>query len=76
MVHSFVMVKTTAGSIGTVLEGVKDLAGVEEAHVIAGDYDIVVEVEGKDVQESIRTVSTDIRELKGIVDTRTYIALE
>lgn len=76
MVHSFVMVKTAAGNIQRVLDSIEDLDGVEEAHVIAGDYDIIVEVEGKDVQESIRTVSTDVRELKGIVDTRTYIALE
>ena len=76
MVHSFVMVKTTAGSIQTVLDAVTDLAGVEEAHVVAGDYDVIVEVEGDDVEQSIRTVLTDVRELDGIVDTRTYIALE
>ena len=76
MVHSFVMVKTGAGSIETVLDAITALAGVEEAHVVAGDYDVIVEVEGADVQESIRTVSTDVREIEGIVDTRTYIALE
>ena len=76
MVHSFVMVKTAAGSIDTALDAITALSGVEEAHVVAGDYDVIVEVEGKDVQESIRTVSTDVREIEGIVDTRTYIALE
>ncbi|PSP74034.1 ArsR family transcriptional regulator [Halobacteriales archaeon QS_3_64_16] len=76
MVHSFVMVETAAGSIESVLEAVAGLAGVEEAHVVAGDYDVVVEVEGSDVRESIQVVSTDLRELEGIVDTRTYMALE
>jgi len=76
MVHSFVMVETATGSIESVLETVTDLAGVEEAHIVAGDYDIVVEVEGSNVQESIRVVSTDLRDLEGILDTRTYIALE
>jgi len=76
MVHSFVMVKTAVGSIDTVLDTITGLSGVEEAHVVAGDYDVIVEVEGADIQESIRTVSTDVREIEGIVDTRTYIALE
>ncbi|PSP40638.1 ArsR family transcriptional regulator [Halobacteriales archaeon QH_6_64_20] len=76
MVHSFVMIETAPGDTESVLDSVAALAGVEEAHVVAGDYDVVVEVEGEDVQESIRTVSTDIRELEGVDDTRTYIALE
>ena len=76
MVHSFVMIETAPGGTESVLDSVAALAGVEETHVVAGDYDVVVEVEGEDVQESIRTVSTDIRELEGVDDTRTYIALE
>ena len=76
MVHSFVMIETAPGGTESVLDSVAALAGVEEGHVVAGDYDVVVEVEGEDVQESIRTVSTDIRELEGVDDTRTYIALE
>ena len=76
MVHSFVMIETAPGGTESVLDSVAALAGVEEAYVVAGDYDVVVEVEGEDVQESIRTVSTDIRELEGVDDTRTYIALE
>jgi DNA-binding Lrp family transcriptional regulator len=70
------MVETATENIESVSEAITDLAGVEEAHVVAGDYDIVVEVEGSDVRESIRMVSTDLRDLEGIVDTRTYIALE
>jgi DNA-binding Lrp family transcriptional regulator len=70
------MVKTATGGIEAALDEVTGLPGVEEAHVVAGDYDIIVEVEGSDVKESIRTVSTDVREIEGIVDTKTYIALE
>jgi DNA-binding Lrp family transcriptional regulator len=70
------MVATATGDIEPVLESIEALAGVDEAHIVTGDYDVVVEVEGENVQESIRTVSTDMRELEGVVDTRTYIALE
>ena len=76
MVRAFIMVKTTAGTSATLQEGITDLAGVLEAHVVAGQYDIVVEAEGEEVYDVIHDVATDIRDLDGVVDTRTYICLE
>jgi len=76
MVRAFIMVKTTAGKSAELQESVAAIAGVEEAHVVAGQYDIIIEAAGEEVYDVIHSVATDVRDLDGVADTRTYICLE
>jgi DNA-binding Lrp family transcriptional regulator len=76
MVHAFIMVKTAAGKSEDLLATVQDLDGVTEAHIVAGDFDIIVEVATDEVYEVLHTASSDIQDLDGVADTKTYIALE
>lgn len=76
MVRAFIMVKTTAGKSAELRTEIAGLAGVVEAHVVAGQYDIVVEAEGEEVYDVIGDVATGVRDLAGVADTRTYICLE
>jgi len=76
MVQAFIMVKTAPGESAQLQDRISGMEAVTEAHVVAGGYDIIVEADGPEVYDVIRTVATDIRELDGVVDTRTYICLE
>jgi DNA-binding Lrp family transcriptional regulator len=76
MVRAYIMVKTAAGKSEELLDGTTGIDGVLEAHIVAGQYDIIVEVEGEEVYDVMHSVATAIRELDGVVDTRTYICLE
>jgi DNA-binding Lrp family transcriptional regulator len=76
MVRAFIMAKTSAGKSADLQAAIEAIDGVSEAHVVAGKYDIIVEAEGEEVYTVIHTVSTEIRDLDGVVDTRTYICLE
>ncbi|MHB9288080.1 Lrp/AsnC ligand binding domain-containing protein [Halobacteriales archaeon Cl-PHB] len=76
MVRAFIMVKTTAGKSADLQERIEDIEGVLTANVVAGQYDIIVEAEGEEVYAVIHTVATEVRDLEGVVDTRTYICLE
>jgi len=76
MVRAFIMVKTTAGESAEVCDQIQSAESVLEAHVVAGQYDIIVEAEGEEVYEIIHAVATGLTELEGVVDTRTYICLE
>lgn len=76
MVRGFIMVKTTAGESAALREEITGMDAVEEAHVVAGQYDIIVEAQGKEVYEVINAVATELTQKPGIVDTRTYICLE
>ena len=76
MVHSFVMVKTAAGKSEDLLSAVKELPSVEEAHVVAGDFDMIVEVEAEEVYDVLHAASSEIQGLDGVSDTKTYIAMD
>lgn len=76
MVHAFVMVKADSVVAETVLDAVLGVTGVTEAHVVAGDFDIIAEVEAEEVYDVLGAAATDIRSIHGVVDTKTYVALE
>jgi len=76
MVHAFIMVQTDAGKSEDLLDAVQGFDGVTEAHIVAGDFDIIVEVDTDEVYEVLHTASSDIQDLDGVADTKTYISLE
>jgi DNA-binding Lrp family transcriptional regulator len=76
MVRAYIMVKTAAGKSEDLLERTRGLDGIEEAHIVAGKYDIIVEVTAEEVYDVLHSVATSIRDLDGVADTRTYITLE
>ncbi|MFU8867190.1 Lrp/AsnC ligand binding domain-containing protein [Natronococcus sp.] len=76
MVHAFIMVKTAAGKSEGLLGSIRELGSVAEAHIVAGNYDIIVEVDTEEVYDILKAVSTDIQGLEGVTDTKTYIAMD
>ena len=76
MVHAFVMVKTAAGRSEELLESVRSLDDVSEAHVVAGDFDIIAEAEADEVYDVLHAASSDISGMDGIADTKTYMAID
>lgn len=75
MVHAFVMVKTAAGRSEDVLDTVRGLDQISEAHVVAGEFDVIVEAEADEVYEVLHAASSDISGIDGVADTKTYMAL-
>jgi DNA-binding Lrp family transcriptional regulator len=76
MVHAFIMVKTAAGKSEGLLASVRDLDSVTEAHIVAGNYDLIVEVDTAEVYDVLKTVSSGIQGFDGVSDTKTYIAMD
>lgn len=76
MVRAFIMVETAAGESEDLLGPITDLPNVAEAHVVAGDYDVIAEVEADEVYDVIHTASGEIRRLDGVVDSKTYVAMD
>lgn len=75
MVHAFVMVKAATGAAETVAEAVREMADVTEAHVIAGDFDVIAEVETEEMYEVMQTVASNIHDLPGATETKTYVSM-
>ena len=76
MVHAFVMVKTATGRSEELLDSVRGLDDVTEAHVVAGDFDIIAEAEADEVYDVLHAASSDISGMDGIADTKTYMAID
>ncbi|MDS0259593.1 Lrp/AsnC ligand binding domain-containing protein [Haloarcula sp. S1CR25-12] len=76
MASAFIMIKTVAGKSEDLLAAVRDSEGITEAHIVAGQYDIIAEASGDEVYDVMQSVSTRVRDLDGVADTRTYICLE
>lgn len=76
MVHAFIMVKTAAGKSEGLLASIRDLETIADAHIVAGNYDIIAEIDAQEVYEVLKAVSSNIQSLDGVTDTKTYIAMD
>ncbi|WP_129112909.1 Lrp/AsnC ligand binding domain-containing protein [Halegenticoccus tardaugens] len=76
MVHAFIMIKTAAGESERLVDAIRGLESVAEAHIVAGAYDIIAEVDTEEVYEILKTSSTRVQGLQGVTDTKTYISLD
>jgi len=75
MVHAFVMIKTAAGKSEGLLASIRTLGPVSDAHIVAGTYDIIAEIDVAEMYDVLNAVSTEIQGLEGVTDTKTYVAM-
>jgi len=76
MVHAFVMVQTGVAASESLLGLIRDLPPVTEAHIVAGEYDLIVELSTEEVYEILRTTASEIQSLDGVLETKTYMSLD
>ncbi|WP_435154938.1 Lrp/AsnC family transcriptional regulator [Haladaptatus sp. DFWS20] len=76
MIRAYTTVLTGAGMSVDVVEAIRELPTVIEAHIVAGEFDIIVEIEAADEYEVRKTVTSDIGSISGVGRTRTYIHLD
>lgn len=76
MVRAYTAIITGSGSSGDVLAAVRELPSVTEAHVVAGDFDVIAEIEGEGVRDLQRTVTAGVHDIEGVGTTRTYVQLD
>lgn len=76
MVEAYVMVLTAAGTTRDLLSEIQEIDGVRRANIVAGEYDIVADVDAEDAQHLLRLVTDEIQSLEGVGRTRTCIILE
>lgn len=76
MVHAFVFVDVAPGTAEKLPPLLAEVEGVGAAHVVAGDHDVVMEVEAGSVYDVLSSVTEEVRPLPGVEGTRTYVVLE
>lgn len=75
MVKAYIMLVTATGTTQDVLPEIAGIDGVTEVNAIAGDYDVIAEVELDEVSELLPTISSKIQGIDGVGATKTYISL-
>ena len=76
MVTAYVMVKANTGEADRLRNAIEAIDGVGEAHIVAGDVDIIAKL-GVDSPAHVKEIAADaIQGINGVEDTRTYIAID
>lgn len=76
MVTAYVMIKANTGQADRLREEIAGIDGVEEAHIVAGDVDIIAKVIVDTPGEVKNIAATAIQDVDGVEDTHTYIAMD
>ncbi|MFC6768584.1 Lrp/AsnC ligand binding domain-containing protein [Natrinema soli] len=76
MVDAYTMIDTATGTAEEVCQTLCDAEEVIDAHVLAGDFDVMVELTGDDSHDILETITDTVRPLEGVGTTRTYIRLD
>jgi len=76
MVRAYVMVKARTGEADRLRGAIESVDGVERAHIVAGDIDLIAVVD-VDSPGAVKDVAaTHIQNVDGVDTTQTYVAME
>jgi len=70
------MVKTDVAASESLLADIRELPAVSEAHIVAGAYDLIVELTATEMSAVLQTTASDIQSLDGVLETKTYMSLQ
>ncbi|THE66799.1 Lrp/AsnC family transcriptional regulator [Salinadaptatus halalkaliphilus] len=76
MVTAFIMIKANTGDADRLRDEMTAIAGVESAHIVAGDVDIIAKAQVETPAAVKEIAATQIQGIEGVEDTQTYIAME
>jgi DNA-binding Lrp family transcriptional regulator len=76
MISAVVLVNTDLGSQDNVLESLKQVEGVEEAHALYGVYDLLIKVKAKSIDKLKDVIKSRIKQVKGVSSSLTLMIVE
>ena len=76
MVTAYVLIKANTSEADRLLEEVSAVENIVDAHVVAGDVDLIAKAQVDEPQEIKDIVANRIQQIDGVEDTETYISME
>jgi len=76
MISAVVLVNTNVGEETQVLENIKKVEGVEEAHALWGMYDLMVKVRAQTLDKLKEIIKLYLRQLSGVLNVLTLMIVE
>jgi len=71
----FVLMNVQAGFVEPVVRGLEKIPEVKESFPVTGGIDIIVKVEGPDVETIAKTILARIHSIPGVNRTETHIVV-
>ena len=75
MVTAYVMVKANTGEADRLLNEIADVDGIVDAHIVAGDVDIIAKLDVDSPAAVKEIAATTVQNTDGVEDTETYISM-
>lgn len=72
MVICYILIKSQPGMETQVFQKLRKVKGINDPHILFGDYDIITKVERPDLDQVAENVIEDIRKIEGVVETKTF----
>lgn len=76
MVTAVILVNTDIGAQAKVLQSLKKVEGVEDAHALCSVYDLVLKVKAGSTDKLKEIVTSSIRRLSGVSNIMTLLLVE
>lgn len=75
MTLCFVLMNVQAGFVESVVRNLEKIEEVKESFPVTGGIDIIVKVEGSDVETIAKTILAKIHGIEGVSRTETHIVV-
>ena len=76
MVRAYVLIEMVAGQSRSLVDAMTGVRGVKDAVRVTGPYDVVVVLEGRDLEGISNFVTDSIHTQRGVVRTTTCVSLD
>ena len=73
VIKAYIMVECETGSERQVLKKMKKVKWIEELYPLFGEYDFIIHAHAKDPDILIKLILKDIRSIKGVKQTETFL---
>ena len=76
MVYAYIMVRVDAGKERDVLKQVSGFPEVKDAHIIYGEWDLILKIEAKNIEDITAFVVDKLRKVDAVKLTSTMITAD
>ncbi len=76
MARVYMLANLIAGKETFVRDTLRGTKGVVQADIITGAYDLIAILEAKDMSDIFSKILKDVRKIKGLTRTETFVAIE
>lgn len=76
MPKAYVTIVTSAKMSPEVVARLEEIPEIVDAHIVAGDFDVIAELDASETNDLLPIVTRRIQGIEGVGHTRTYVVLD